>query len=927
MSNLSFSLQTGTLYASGDASTFSGTGGPFGFSPYTSQFGGVISSAGLAGEAFDDTVYDVAVGDEVIFVIALQNLSAGARAFDVGVRATLPAGFGIPADGMNLTVADGTGTDLGFSGDLFGAGLRLAGPVAGFNADSGLNVVLVTYTLVAGGALPGPYANVVSTASLSHAAVVSGGADVSTSASPGLSASTTVVTAAPTPVVMAETSAAAVAKGQLIAFDVSVAVPAGTMRDVRLDTVLPGGASSLRLVSVVVTGVGSALQVGSRSVAADGGVRFGTVTSAGPVAGNAAANVVTLRVVVQADGTASGNALLQTVLSSAGMTDAAPRWVATVGSSVGVVVPPVAPGIGGVWANQVVALGMAVHPLAGLVLSDADPGAVATLAVTVVDGGSGRLSSSGAGLFDTPGTTFYLSGSLAVLQAAARQLVFSPAVAGAAQLSVTLVDAAGGVAQEAGTRIVTGAAGSVVLPAGSSVAVTELRGAYVFRGAATLQADAVGAGATVVEFGAGDRLILPGAGGVSYTPSGAGSGVLSTGAAQVTLVGRYDSGLFQASAAAGGMVVIGFRGDPLFDAAYYLAHNPDVAAAGIDPYQHYIAYGAWEGRDPSALFSSSFYLSQNPDVAAAGINPLLHFEASGWREGREPSAVFSDALYLAAYPDVRGAGIDPLLHYVTAGRAEGRSAFVKAALPADVLMDYGYYYARNPDVAAAGMDAGAHYLGGGWREGRNPDGWFDSNYYLTQNPDVRAAGVNPLLHFETSGWREGRQPSLLFDDGAYLTANPDVRAAGINPLAHFVGSGMAEGRQAVLVGGRAAADLLVDAGFYDRQLGATLIPGGAAAAQQAAFSYDATGWRQGLNPDAWFDTGYYLAHNPDVAAAGINPLLHYETNGWREGRDPSAQFSTGKYLAANPDVRAAGLDPLLHYVGNGLAEGRAIYAV
>ena len=527
MSNLSFSLQTGTLYASGDASTFTGTGGPFGFSPYTSQFGGVISSAGLAGEAFDDTVYDVAVGDEVIFVIALQNLSAGARAFDVGVRATLPAGFGIPADGMNLTVADGTGTDLGFSGDLFGAGLRLAGPVAGFNADSGLNVVLVTYTLVAGGALPGPYANVVSTASLSHAAVVSGGADVSTP----LSVSTTVVTAAPTPVVQAETSAAAVAKGQLIAFDVSVAVPAGTMRDVRLDTVLPGGASSLRLVSVVVTGVGSAVQVGSRSVAADGGVRFGTVTSAGPVAGNAAANVVMLRVVVQADGTASGNALLQTVLSSAGMTDAAPRWVATVGSSVGVVVPPVAPGIGGVWANQVAALGTAVHPLAGLVLSDAEPGAVATLAVTVADGGSGRLSSSGAGLFDTPGTTFYLSGSLAVLQAAARQLVFSPAVAGAAQLSVTLVDAAGGVAQEAGTRIVTGAAGSVVLPAGSSVAVTELRGAYVFRGAATLQADAVAAGATVVEFGAGGRLILPGAGGVSYTPSGAGSGVLSTGAA------------------------------------------------------------------------------------------------------------------------------------------------------------------------------------------------------------------------------------------------------------------------------------------------------------------------------------------------------------------------------------------------------------
>jgi hypothetical protein len=74
-----------------------------------------------------------------------------------------------------------------------------------------------------------------------------------------------------------------------------------------------------------------------------------------------------------------------------------------------------------------------------------------------------------------------------------------------------------------------------------------------------------------------------------------------------------------------------------------------------------------------------------------------------------------------------------------------------------------------------------------------------------------------------------------------------------------------------------------------------------------------------------FDANYYLAHNPDVAAAKMDPLYHYNTYGWKEGRDPSADFSTSKYLAADPDVKAAGMNPLYHYVTYGYYEGRAIY--
>ncbi len=33
----------------------------------------------------------------------------------------------------------------------------------------------------------------------------------------------------------------------------------------------------------------------------------------------------------------------------------------------------------------------------------------------------------------------------------------------------------------------------------------------------------------------------------------------------------------------------------LFDKDWYLAKNPDVAQAGVDPWLHYVRYGGFEG--------------------------------------------------------------------------------------------------------------------------------------------------------------------------------------------------------------------------------------------------------------------------------------------------------------------------------------------
>jgi hypothetical protein len=75
-----------------------------------------------------------------------------------------------------------------------------------------------------------------------------------------------------------------------------------------------------------------------------------------------------------------------------------------------------------------------------------------------------------------------------------------------------------------------------------------------------------------------------------------------------------------------------------------------------------------------AEFDCGYYLAANPDVASAGVDPLDHFLTHGWREGRNPTRRFSLKDYLDAYPDVAAAGVNPFVHFVSAGRAEGRAA-------------------------------------------------------------------------------------------------------------------------------------------------------------------------------------------------------------------------------------------------------------
>ena len=81
--------------------------------------------------------------------------------------------------------------------------------------------------------------------------------------------------------------------------------------------------------------------------------------------------------------------------------------------------------------------------------------------------------------------------------------------------------------------------------------------------------------------------------------------------------------------------------------------------------------------------------------------------------------------------------------------------------------------------------------------------------------------------------------------------------------------------------------------------------------------YAAFGARKGRNPNALFDTAWYLLWSPQVAARGINPAVHFHCEGWQANLDPSPRFSTKGYLKAYPALTGGMVNPLSHFLERG----------
>ena len=136
-------------------------------------------------------------------------------------------------------------------------------------------------------------------------------------------------------------------------------------------------------------------------------------------------------------------------------------------------------------------------------------------------------------------------------------------------------------------------------------------------------------------------------------------------------------------------VLTGLTLADIFDEAFYLGSNPDVAATiaegGFDSaLDHFTQLGQFEGRDPSAFFNTAAYLANNADVAAAisveTFSAAFHYAVAGSLENRVLSGTFNPASYLTNNPDVAAAiasdNFDSAaFHFFIAGISEGRSGF------------------------------------------------------------------------------------------------------------------------------------------------------------------------------------------------------------------------------------------------------------
>ena len=452
------SIQTGSLWASGDNSTFTGTGSRGAYDPFLGEFSEVINTVGLIDQPFADEVYNVDAGDQVTFVIAVQNLGYSS-AYAIKLRDTLPVGFAITEN--DLTVTDGAGNPFQTAGSLFDpiGGLTITSPLGAFDPDSGTNVLLLTFTATATSGVLLPRATVSNNAQIVSYSGSAGGPDLSPSNSERLYATTPVETGALAVSNTPDQPAATLQAGQTAAFDITVTLPEGTLQDLRIDQFLPQiGTSWLQLVAAQIISVGGNITATLPVfVQPNGAIYLGNVTDV-PDNLVTSADQIVIRLIVSGGGGTAGSGTITTTISAIDPNNTAARVSQSVSNTIALGPPDIPPTISAASANQFATSSSRVLPFAGLVLADPDTAQVQTLTIHLSDPSLGSLSGP-ANLLAISASDFTLTGPVASVQAAARTLLFGPAGgAGTEKFTLTLNDGAGGIATDSATTLTLAAA-------------------------------------------------------------------------------------------------------------------------------------------------------------------------------------------------------------------------------------------------------------------------------------------------------------------------------------------------------------------------------------------------------------------------------------------------------------------------------------
>lgn len=245
--------------------------------------GGVINSDALAAQRINANITGgIDAGDTLRYAVVLENTGSSTRgAYDVTISDSLPAGFSLVAG--SVRVVDGTGTSITYSGaeaNLFTTGIVLddpgatadsgdgtnAGSVDGFDATDGQNVVIVFYDVTADASVEADE-TYVNTATIENFAGQEGGENHAANR-PSDDAFARIESVEVTKSIVSTSEAHTTAIdgiervtiGEIVRYQVQVALPEGSLTGLQIHDVLPQGLTFIddgsATVSFISDGVG-----------------------------------------------------------------------------------------------------------------------------------------------------------------------------------------------------------------------------------------------------------------------------------------------------------------------------------------------------------------------------------------------------------------------------------------------------------------------------------------------------------------------------------------------------------------------------------------------------------------------------------------------------------------------------------------------
>jgi GT2 family glycosyltransferase len=184
---------------------------------------------------------------------------------------------------------------------------------------------------------------------------------------------------------------------------------------------------------------------------------------------------------------------------------------------------------------------------------------------------------------------------------------------------------------------------------------------------------------------------------------------------------------------------------PEFDALYYGQTYPDVASAGIDPFEHFFLFGYAEGRNPSAEFDLEFYrrryLFDEPSK-----HPFLHY-----LEHRNDPGILLRPLKFDFETQGNTDSSEPPPERVIEAKAE-QAAPARHVTPKPAE--------TQPNEATSQPSAKPN-----WRELAKQ--FFDERWYLSQLTKIIPPNQTSFEHWWNVGRHEGISPHPIFSSAFY----------------------------------------------------------------------------------------------------------------------------------------------------------------